>query len=303
MKKALLVIISVILLIPSTSEAQRWKRQRYEFSFGAGISNFLGELGGANQIGTHYFRDIEWSMTRLALSVGLRYKLSNYFALKSHLSYGRVAGDDKLTTEFFRNYRNLDFYSDIYEFNINFEGAFQQEQVGHRYRLRKVKGMKGYEIYTYAFVGAGVFYFDPKSNYQGTVVRLQPLGTEGQGFIATRTKYSLIQLCVPVGIGFKYTLDRSWGVGLELGIRKTFTDYMDDVSGKYYDNDAIRAAKGDKAAYLADPSKGNVKGASEPNADGSGAQRGNPKYKDAYMFFTINACYKFTKKKRTRSKF
>ena len=116
MKKAVLLILVTILLIPAISEAQRWKRQRYEFSFGLGVSNFLGELGGANQIGTHYFRDLEWSMTRLAASVGLRYKLSNYFALKSHLTYGRVAGDDKLTTEFFRNYRNLNFYSDIYEF-------------------------------------------------------------------------------------------------------------------------------------------------------------------------------------------
>ena len=173
--------------------------------------------------------------------------------MKSHLSYGRVAGDDKLTTEYFRNYRNLDFYSDIYEFNLNFEGAFQQEQVGHRYRLRKVKGMKGYEIYTYAFVGAGVF-----------------------------------QLCVPVGIGFKYTLDRSWGVGLELGIRKTFTDYIDDVSTTYFDFSNYSGTN-PLSAQLSDRSNHSVQFITDP-----GAQRGDPRENDSYMFAIFSLNYKLT---------
>ena len=165
MKKAVLILLSFIVLFPAFSDAQRWKRQRYEFSFGAGVSNFLGELGGANQVGTHYFKDLEWSKTGLALAAGLRYKLTSYFALKTNLSYCRVAGDDKLTEEPFRNYRNLNFFSDIYELNVNFEAAFQQEQVGHRYRLRKVRGVRGYEIYTYGFIGFGVFHMDPKTEY------------------------------------------------------------------------------------------------------------------------------------------
>ena len=284
MKKIVLLILTALLLAPAISEAQRWKRQRYEFSFGLGISNFLGELGGANQIGTNYFRDLEWSLTRMAASVGLRYKLRNYFALKSHLTYGRITGDDKLTTEYFRNYRNLNFFSDIYEFNVNFEGAFQQEQVGHRYRLRKVRGMKGYELYTYAFVGVGVFYFDPKTTYKGTTIRLQPLGTEGQGLIPSRNRYSLVQLCIPVGIGFKYTIDRTWGVGLELGIRKTFTDYIDDVSTTYFDFNNYPNANQDAAA-LSDRSN-----QSDPVVTTPGEQRGDPRDKDSYMFgiFSIN---------------
>lgn len=288
MKKYLLLLLTALLLLPAYSDAQRWKRQRYEFSVGLGVSNFLGELGGANQIGTNYFRDLEWSLTRLAASVGLRYKLSNYFALKSHLTYGRLAGDDKLTTEHFRNYRNLNFKSDIYEFNVNFEGAFQQEQVGHRYRLRKVRGIRGYELYTYAFVGVGVFYFDPKTTYQGTTVRLQPLGTEGQGLIPSRNKYSLVQLCIPVGIGFKYTIDRTWGVGLELGLRKTFTDYIDDVSTTYFDFKNYPNAN-PEAAALSDRSN-----QSEPNITSAGQQRGDPRDKDSYMFAIFSINYKLS---------
>ncbi len=286
MKKALLLFLLSVTLLPLASEAQRWKRQRYEFSFGAGASNFLGELGGANQIGTNYFKDLEWSQTRFAVAIGLRYKLSNYFALKSHLTYGRVAGDDKLTTEYFRNYRNLNFFSDIYEFNVNFEGAFQQEQVGHRYRLRKVRGLKGYELYTYGFVGVGVFYFDPRTDYLGSVVRLQPLGTEGQGLIASRTKYSLIGICIPVGIGFKYTIDRYWGVGLEIGLRKTFTDYIDDVSTTYF-GFANYPDANDLAAVLADRSN-----KSDPKVTTAGQQRGDPRDKDSYMFGIFSLNYK-----------
>ena len=75
-------ILLLLLIIPAIMNAQRWKRERFEFSFGVGASNFLGELGGANQIGTHYFKDFEWSMTHFAAAAGLRYKLSNYFAVK-----------------------------------------------------------------------------------------------------------------------------------------------------------------------------------------------------------------------------
>lgn len=288
MKKAILIIFAVMFLLPFSSDAQRWKRMRYELSIGAGVSNFLGELGGADQIGTHYFRDLEWSQTRFAAAIGLRYKLSNYFALKSHLTYGRVSGDDKLTKEPFRSYRNLNFFSDIYELNINFEGAFQQEQIGHRYRLRKVKGLRGYEIYTYGFVGIGIFYMDPKTNYQGTTVRLQPLGTEGQGLVPSREKYSLLQFCIPVGIGFKYTIDRQWGVGLELGIRKTFTDYIDDVSTTYFDFQNYQGAD-PMATALADRSS------RDPNrlqVTAPGAQRGDPREKDSYMFAIFSINYK-----------
>ncbi len=287
MKKTVLILLSLIVLSPAITNAQRWKRQRYEFSFGAGVTNFLGELGGANQIGTHYFRDLEWSQARLALAVGLRYKLTNYFALKTHLTYGRVSGDDKLTEESFRNYRNLSFFSDIYEFNVNFEAAFQQEQIGHRYHLSKVRGAIGYEIYTYAFVGMGVFHMDPKAEYGGSVVRLQPLGTEGQGIVPSRSKYSLFQFCIPVGIGFKYTVNQQYGVGLELGIRKTFTDYIDDVSTTYFDFASYPGQYDPLAYQLADRSNG-----TKPENTLPGAQRGDNRKSDTYMFAVFSINYK-----------
>src|SRR5436853_6939271 len=107
----LILLLFALLMLPSVSEAQRWKRRRYEMSLGLGASNFLGDLGGANQIGTHYFRDLEWSKTNLAAALGMRYKLGEYFAVNSHITYAQLAGDDKLTQETYRNYRNLNFHT------------------------------------------------------------------------------------------------------------------------------------------------------------------------------------------------
>ena len=296
--KRLLPLIFIAIISALNADAQRWKMVRYEFNGGLGASNFLGELGGANQIGTNYFRDFEWSQTRFGAAIGLRYKLSEFFAFNTHLTYGSVAGDDKLTEEFFRKYRNLNFHSHIFEWNLNFEAAFQQEQIGHRYRLRRVKGQKGYEIYAYGFVGIGIFNFDPKTEYRGNTYRLQPLGTEGEGLVPTRKKYSLWQLCIPIGFGFKYTIDAKWGVGIEYGMRKTFTDYIDDVSTTYFDKAEIQSAYGNIAAALSDRALYN-----EYAADGydptylrsitaPDQQRGDPRDLDAYMFAIFSINYK-----------
>jgi hypothetical protein len=115
-------------------------------------------------------------------------------------------------------------------------------------------------------------------------------------------------MCIPYGIGVKEAITKEWSIGLEVGMRKTFTDYIDDVSGLYYDNNAIRAAKGDMAADLADPSLFNMPEELGGNSvggiqSGTGEVRGHSNHKDAYMFINITASYKIPAKRRTRSKF
>ena len=291
MKKLYTLAFALLILVPQFAEAQRykqrWKAYRSEVHIGAGATNFLGELGGADQIGTDYFKDLELNQTRLAISAGVRYKLTQMFALNTHLSYGKISGDDALTKEFFRNYRNLNFKSNIYEINTNLEFSFIREQVGARYRLRGVRGQRGFEMSAYGFVGIGLFYFDPKGQIDGEWVKLRPLNTEGQGLTSTRKKYSNFQLAIPIGIGFKYSFDRRWGIGLEYGIRKTFTDYMDDASKTYYDNGDLFLQKGALSAAMADKSSKDF-----PYITAAGEQRGDPRDKDAYMFAVISINYK-----------
>lgn len=291
MSKFKVIVLVLLVALPSITQAQRykqrWKSYRTELNFGLGVTNFLGELGGADQIGTDYFKDLELSESNMAISAGLRYRLSQIFALNNTLTYGRVSGDDALTKEFFRNYRNLNFKSDIIEASSNLEIAIIKEQVGARYRLRGIRGSRGFELSAYGFVGIGVFYFNPKGLYRGEWVNLADLNTEGQGLDGTRNDYSKVQLAIPVGIGFKYGIDRRWGVGLQYGIRKTFTDYIDDVSKTYYSPSALAAAGGSLAAEMADKSNNGF-----PYITAVGEQRGDPRDKDSYMFAVFTISYK-----------
>ena len=137
----------------------------------------------------------------------------------------------------------------------------------------------------YLFAGIGGFYYNPKAEYQGDWIALQPLGTEGQYLSDGPKPYRLFSASVPLGIGFKTTISPSWRIGFELAVHKTFTDYIDDVSGRYYgDMDALLAAN-PMAAALAnrmDPSLNFVV---------DGKKRGNPDDNDAMVYFNIHLIY------------
>ncbi|MFH2141416.1 MAG: hypothetical protein ABIJ97_03265 [Bacteroidota bacterium] len=308
MKNLTILILLLTILFIEVGQSQRsarWRRMRYEIIYGVGVTNFLGELGGANRVGSNFVRDMEFIATRPLGSLGMRYKLQEDLSVKVALSGGYLRGDDSFTTEMYRSNRNLHFRSFIMEFAGQFEYSVIREKIGHRYNLRRVRGVKGFKTNTYFFVGVGGFYFNPKAKYlDGKWYALQPLGTEGQGLVPTREKYSRVQVAIPYGVGFKYGLDRKWSLGLEIGIRKTFSDYVDDVSTTYFNNNIIASENGDVAAYFADPSLGRFD--TDPVNDswtGPNTQRGDAKDKDTYMFIILNLTYKMQTTRKGLPKF
>ncbi len=323
MQKKLLLILVLFISLPVFVSAQygnkirhrgdnsfvnkRYRNQRF-ITAAFGASNFLGELGGANQIGTFFVKDLEISTTRPSAALGYRYKFNQRIALSGGLHYLAIKGNDNLTTEPFRQNRNLNFKTNIWELSIQGELYFTKEQQGHLYRIKNAKGRKSYKIQVYAFGGVGVFYFNPKALYRNKWVALQPLGTEGQGLEGGPKKYTRFSICIPYGIGISEGIGKNWTVGVEFGIRKTFTDYIDDVSGEYFDNAAIAQENGATAAALADPSINHYPASLGGDATGyrqsaAGEQRGDPTHKDAYMFTNITVTYKLKAKRSVRSKF
>lgn len=303
--RKLLVFTLLLTFIFSAADAQGAKRRkrgsfgrkkppyRYELIGAFGASNFLGDLGGANAIGTNGLKDLELALTRPALGMGMRFKVASHFAAKGNFYWGIIRGDDKLTQEPFRHARNLNFKSNIFELSSQIEFKFSRDQVGHRYQIKGVRGMKRKERDMYLFAGGGAVYFNPKGLYQGKWYTLQPMHLEGQGIVPGKKTYTRITGLISVGGGFRLALNRYWGVGFELGMRKTFTDYMDDVSTTFPDPAIFN---GDPVAtYLSNPS-GN---AMAPELD----VRGDHTDKDAYMFATFTVGYKVMYKKRSRSKF
>lgn len=290
-----IVFFILIIAIPfsSFSQSTKWKRTRYEVVGGLGATGFMGELGGGKG-SSHFITDFDFTSQRFVISAGMRYKFLERLAGKATLSFGHVYGHDKKALNDFRKQRNLSFRSPLLELAVQGEYSIIKEPLSARYRFKRRRGKKFsfkslLNINTYVFAGVAGFWFNPRGKDDGPGgsgkwVSLQPLGTEGQGLMEGREKYSRIQVAIPFGIGFKYNINKEWSVGLEYGARWTFTDYMDDVSSTYVDNKWL-AQKDELAARMADKSGDDVKFV-------AGNQRGETKYDDYYMFSLITVSYK-----------
>jgi len=316
---AVLTIFLTIATISAVAQTGDWRRYRHELVLGAGTASFMGDLGGGKGVGTHFVKDFDIQANRWAFMGAYGYKLSERFALRTGIYYGRVYGSDKFTPEYARNGRNLTFRSPIIELSEVVEFSILREKMGHRYNIKRSKGKKPTPN-LYIFAGIGGFYFNPRAQYlpvvkdgttglpvldaegnttpdesdpnYGKWYSLQTLGTEGQGFVSTRKKYSRIQMSIPFGVGLNYMLTKSWGIGFDFGFRYTLTDYIDDVSSTYVSPDIFEDPV---ARYFSNPdSKYNV---------GAGEQRGDTKFNDAYMFLTIKVTYKLFSVHRGRAKF
>lgn len=90
--------------------------------------------------------------------------------------------------------------------------------------------------------GVGVFHFNPQGSLTDaagnkTWYYLHPLRLEGQGMpeYPASKPYKLTQMNIPFGGGLKFFMSDRINVSLEFLYRKTFTDYIDDVSQRYID--------------------------------------------------------------------
>ena len=310
----LLVITSVISINSIYSQAlarpNAWKKYRKEVLVQIGASGFLGDLGGRNTIGKDNSPvDLDFISTRPSISAAFRYKLNKNINWHSSFNYLLLSGNDKNTSEQYRSNRNLNFRSSVYELSTRIEfGISSFKRVGV-YRLKKSllrpSKTRAYELI--GFIGVGAFYFNPKGMdpSTGKYIALQPLHTEGQGLPGGPKQYKRVSISLPVGIALHAILNKYWSVGLEFCYRKTFTDYIDDVSTTYYDKTALTDAYGPTSALMSDPGKGDIPTASSPAADGTRAQRGD-RNKDSYMSLQITVGRFFPPKHgrtKLRSKF
>jgi hypothetical protein len=257
------ILFLTVLLMASSVVS---KAQSTELILMGGSSHFLGDLGGKPTLGTNDFSDLDLNTTRFAVGIGFRLRLAKSFALRADLFYSRVAGDDRNTDNLERRGRNLNFHSHILDAHL-----LAELYVGSKKRL-------------YFFGGAGIFTFNPKTKYNGETYELQPLGTEGQNFLANKSPYDRNAISFPYGIGYKIPIAGGNGgyLTLEAMFRKTTTDYIDDVSTVFADNAQIAANGGAIAGILADRSISTIPGFSDP-----GAIRGDPKNNDNFTYFLI----------------
>ena len=278
--------------------AQTWRYVRHEVSLGVGVSNFLGDLGGARGIGTHYFKDLKARSTRPSMMGSYKFMISPAFSVKGSIIWGYLHGDDAVTKNAVRNNRNLSFRSVLGEFSAICEFYPWGERVSPRYKVGGIHGNATFTLMPYVYLGVGLSLFNPKASINGNWVALQPLGTEGQGIGFNPDPYKRYTMVFPAGIGGKYMIDKKWSLSFDLSFRYTLSDYIDDVSTTYKDPAVLEAFYGPESAALSDRSltnDGNVGVNIWNNGLVEYKQRGNPNDKDAYMFAIFSVNYRFTK--------
>ena len=279
--------------------SKNWALHKKELYFGLAATQFLGDLGGGPTEGRQKtMLDMNFPATRIGGHLGYRYRFHPMWATKTHLNIGMISADDALSKDEVRFNRNLHFRSMIIELSQQIEFIlWSNEQVGRRYKVPGLKGYRNKSDQIYLFAGVGLFYFNPQARYNGSWVNLRPLGTEGQNFDDGPKPYGLFSVSIPFGIGAKVGIGRTWKLGFEVAYHMTFTDYIDDVSGVYY-NEAALASQSAVAASVANPTL-------RPdwfNSTAGNNQRGNPDDNDALFFVNISLIKNLTYASRTVGK-
>ena len=280
----LVTLLIICSYVPSYSQYSE-STSFYEAGITAGPSNFLGDLGGNYGRGTPFLKDNNIQTTKLMVGAYLSYHPSQWLGFRLAVNIGSIEGDDAIIKpkgglEESRSRRNSNFKSKIQEVLLVAEiypTVFFEYEPGDTY----------HKIRPYGVIGVGGFHFNPQGTdpANGNWVNLKSLHTEGQGFneYPDRKEYKLTQLNIPMGVGVKYFASETVSVSLEVIHRKTFTDYIDDVSKDYIDPSLFYNYLPLSQAQLAERIANKSGNGNTSGAFGPGQKRGTPTQNDAYF--------------------
>jgi len=251
------IFLFLFLLLYFKSQAQQPNFfSRSEFGVHVGSMYYIGDL---NQFKPFY-------KSQLAGGFMYRFNVHSRLSLRFNYTVGNVEAYDSDSKKIMNINRNLDFKSRIRELAGGIEFNYFPFQFGS----------KRYPGTAYIITQLGVFYMEPQTTINGQEVKLQGVGTEGQGSALGRKRsYSNFQISIPLGLGAKVSLGKRATFNVDIAIRKTFTDYIDDVGADFYlDPTLLAAANGQTAADL-----------NNRSLDGGRyGRRGNSSTKDWYVY-------------------
>lgn len=288
--KFLLIVFSILLTTDIYSQHLMFgEKVKWEVGLNFGPTFFLGDLGGNHGKGTTFIKDVNLNLTKFMKGAFITMYPANWIGLRVAAQYTYVKGEDYIINtdgvhELWRKQRNLDFRSNMLE-------AYAAIEILPTILFKKYDDYKPF-IKPYGFIGIGIFHFDPQGSIVGangvrTWHKLHSLRTEGQGMAEYPDKkpYNLTQLNIPMGFGIKVALTDRISTSLELLYRKTFTDYIDDVSTTYIDPDLFDVYLNPQEAIIARKIHDKTQGIITPgiNRYPPGTQRGNSKNMDAYF--------------------
>ena len=244
----------LIVISPSVFGQYHNTLSKSEIGVIAGGSSYIGELNPfAPYKGVH-----------LAGGIVYRYNINSRLSFRMNAIYGTLSGDDANAKELVYLQRNLNFKTSLFEAGLGLEFNYFPFQLGHD----RYKGSM-YLLFELAY-----FRINPKTIYDGAEVELRSIGTEGQGTSQnSKGIYSRDQISIPIGVGAKLSLGKKVGMSFEIGVRKTFTDYIDDISSSVYVDPVLLAQENGATAAALSNRSNSVFG-----------QRGDASNKDWYIF-------------------
>jgi hypothetical protein len=262
MKRTVIIGFVALFLLPELVSAQSFFAMRRQRSLimvgGIGTSSYLGELANEG----------DYIQANPNVHAGLQYYFSKKIGMRVEAAWFQLKGDDaKAPIESGRRDRNLSFHENNFE--ISAVGIYNLYPQGRSFYQRPAFNI-------YGFAGIGLLYFNPKTDYKGTTYALAPLQTE-------LVSYSRVVPVIPMGLGVRLKLGPFTNLCFEGGFRKTFTDYLDDVSTVHHDaskySDPLAYALSDRRPEIGLPTKK------------EGDIRGNPKTDDAYILYSVKLEY------------
>ena len=241
-----------------------------EMGLTGGVTYYIGDLNPLK----HYPKN-----THFGGGLVYRYNFNDRYAFRLQGLYSKFEAYDSDSEDSLAVMRNLSFRSKLFEVSGLLEVNF------FKYRS---KGKDSKRWTPFVFAGLCYFRTNPQALLDDTWYDLQQLGTEGQGTTKGGESYKLDQIGLPFGAGLKFNLGKL-DVQMEWGLRRTWTDYIDDVSGTYASNALLMFESGDLTAQLADRSDLRE---SEFN---TGRARGDSQTRDWYQYTGLTVTYIITR--------
>jgi len=268
------LFISLITAIQPASIAQTFQSSSKEIGYQIGTSYYLGDLNPKNPLG---------GRQHVTQGGYYRHHFNSRVGVRLQLLQGVVEAWDEDSENGWAQNRNLHVRNKIVEFSVSGEINY----------IDHVMGDPGDRLTGYLSAGIAYFTHDPEAqDSYGNWHPLQPLGTEGQGWVLDNNPYKLSGLAIPIGMGFKMNVGPAIAFQIEWGLRKTWTDYLDDVSRSYVSPVEIRQSRGDLAFEMAD----RILALPEGVSSAEGLQRGDPGLDDKYGYFLASIAFRVSKK-------
>jgi hypothetical protein len=213
MKKTLIIIIELIFLL-TAANAQLSNQRKYEFTFGTGLTQFFGDLGGySNGQNNSGLKDLTFKNTGFNINLNSRYWISGNVAARLSLALGSLHSTDIRGSNENRRYESTTLF---FEPAVIGEYYFIRNKGENNCLLMKLKGENPRSLFSlfnlYAFAGFGGLQYTAMPNDN-----LQPYLSHTSGFTVV----------IPGGFGFSMNYSNYVSFGFEFGVRYPFSDNLD----------------------------------------------------------------------------